>query len=242
MNLRINRSIGIAVLLILCMAAALFTAGCIEDTSTPIVVVDDADGIETYATPEEIPLATPVSTPISVSIVSTPGISAPDDYIEVDYTGSLSDGEVFDSSVGFEPLGFVIASGVMIPGFDEAVRGMAVGETKIVTIPSEDAYGDWTEEMVIAIPRDIPTEEEEPPVVGEVIYLFGGMGFVPVTVLEVTDDFMIVDANHQLAGEDLTFEITMLKIVKPDDPEHPFNTVSTDNSFTQEFVIEIPES
>jgi len=176
------------------------------------------------------------------AVLFTPGISAPDDYVEVDYTGSLSDGEVFDSSVGFEPLGFVIASGVMIPGFDEAVRGMAVGETKIVTIPSEDAYGDWTEEMVIAIPRDIPTEEEEPPVVGEVIYLFGGMGFVPVTVLEVTDDFMIVDANHQLAGEDLTFEITMLKIVKPDDPEHPFNTVSTDNSFTQEFVIEIPES
>jgi peptidylprolyl isomerase len=202
----------------------------------------DPDGTVTITTPEETLLASPVSTPISISVVSTPDISAPDDYVEVDYTGSLSNGEVFDSSIGYEPLGFVIASGAMIPGFDEAVRGMAVGETKTVTILSEDAYGDWTEEMVISIPRDIPTEEEEPPVAGEVIYLFGGMGFVPVTVLEVTDEVIIVDANHQLAGEDLTFEITMLKIVKPDNPEHPYNAVSTDDSLTEEFVIEVPES
>jgi peptidylprolyl isomerase len=95
--------------------------------------------------------------------------------------------------------------------------------------------------MIISVPRDLSTEEEEPPVVGEIIYLSSGMGFFPVTVLEVTDEVLIVDANHQLAGEDLTFEITMLKIVKPADPEHPFNAVGTTVPFTQEFVIEIPE-
>jgi FKBP-type peptidyl-prolyl cis-trans isomerase 2 len=67
------------------------------------------------------------------------------------------------------------------------------------------------------------------------------MGFFPVVVLEVTDEVIVVDANHQLAGQDLTFEITMLKIIKPNDPEHPFNAISTDNPFAQEFVIENPE-
>jgi len=222
------------------MVAVLFTAGCTEsadvDMSVPIVIVDESDVME------DASVVSTVDTVIPLSVVSTSGISAPGDYVEVDYTGTLSDGEVFDTSIGRAPLGFVIASGAMIPGFDEGVRGMAVGETKTVTIPSDQAYGDWTEEMVIALPRDLTTEEEEPPVVGEMIYLFSGMGFVPVTVVEVTDEEMIVDANHRLAGKDLTFEITMVKVVKPDDPDHPSNTVAT-NSFaqTQEFVIEIPE-
>jgi peptidylprolyl isomerase len=170
-------------------------------------------------------------------------VSEAGDYVEVDYTGTLADGTVFDSSLGDErePLGFVLAAGTMIPGFDAAVHGMAVDETKTVTIPSKDAYGEWTEDMILKIPRDIETEEEEPPVAGEYIYLFTGMGFMPALVLEVTDEAMTVDANHQLAGQDLTFEITMLKIVKPDDPEHPSNAVSTDAFSTQEFVIEVPE-
>jgi peptidylprolyl isomerase len=168
-------------------------------------------------------------------------ISEAGDYVEVDYTGTLADGEVFDSSIGSEPLGFVLASGMMIPGFDAAAHGMAVGETKTVTILSEDAYGDWTEDMVFAIPRNLETEEEEAPVAGEYILLFNGIRFVSAIVLEVTDEAMVVDANPQLAGQDLTFEITMKKIVKPDDPEHPSNAVVTDDSSTQEFVIEVPE-
>ena len=232
MNVRMNRSIGLSMLVVLCLAVTLFTAGCTDDAGTSPVVIpieSDVTDIDTSAPVDETPAS------------SLPGISGAGDYVEVDYTGTLADGEVFDSSVGLEPLGFVLAGGSMIPGFDAAVHGMAVGETKTVDILSEEAYGEWTEEMILEIPRDIATEEEEPPVAGETIYLFSGMGFVPVTVLEVTDEAMIVDANHQLAGEDLSFEITMLKIVKPDDPEHPNNIVSTDTSSTQEFVIEVPE-
>lgn len=170
-------------------------------------------------------------------------VSEDGDYVEVDYTGTLADGTVFDSSLGDErePLGFVLGAGTMIPGFDAAAHGMTVGETKTVTLPSKDAYGEWTEEMILKIPRDIETEEAEPPVADEYIYLFTGMGFIPARVLEVTDEALIVDANHQLAGQDLTFEITMKKIVKPDDPEYPSNEVSIDTSSPQELVIEVPE-
>jgi peptidylprolyl isomerase len=152
---------------------------------------------------------------------STPAalISEAGDYVLVDYTGTMADGQVFDSSIGYESFGFVLGSGTMIPGFDAAAHGMAVGETKTVTILSDDAYGKWTEELILTIPRDIATEEEEPPVAGEVIYLVGGMGSVPVTVLEVTDETLVVDANHQLVGEDLTFEITMVQIVKSEGTE-----------------------
>ena len=203
MNVKMNRDLGLSILVLLFLAVTLFTAGCIGGSAP---------------------------------------ISEAGDYVEVDYTGTLADGEVFDSSIGYEPLGFVLASGTMIPGFDAAAHGMAVGETKTVTIPSEDAYGEWSQDMILEIPRDIATEEEGAPVAGEYIYLFTGVGFVPATVLEVTDEVMIVDANHQLAGEDLTFEITMQKIVKPDDPEHPSNAVTTNGASTQEFVIEVPEA
>jgi peptidylprolyl isomerase len=199
-----NRGLGLNILVVLFLAVALFTAGCInEDTS---------------------------------------GVSEAGDYVEVDYTGTLTDGTLFDSSIGYEPLGFVLASESMISGFDAAAHGMTVGETKTVTIPSEDAYGAWSEDMILEIPRNIETEEEEPPVAGDYIYLFTGMGFAPAIVLEVTDELMIVDANHQLAGQDLVFEITMVKIVKPDDPEHPANAVESDDIPLQEFIIEVSEA
>jgi peptidylprolyl isomerase len=225
------------------MVVVLFTAGCTDNENplaplTPSTQEDEA----ILEQAQEVPVTVTTKAPVTVAIAPVDsGVSAPGDYVEVDYTGTLSDGEVFDSSIGFQPLGFVVASGVMIPGFDEAVQGMSIGEVKTVTLTSAEAYGDWTEDMIIEIPRNIESEEE-PPVVGEMIYLFGGAGFVPVTVLELSDETITVDANHPLAGEDLTFEITMVKIVKPTDPEHPNNSTDSDlNASTQEFIIEIPE-
>ena len=237
MNLR---STWFTACLLLCMVAVLFTAGCTTNESSPAPVTQvDESVTDELVVDESVPQQTQKG-PVDVTTADS-SVSAPGDYVEVDYTGTLSNGEVFDSSVDRQPLGFVIASGVMIPGFDKAVQGMSVGEVKTITIPSAEAYGDWTPDMIFEIPRSIETEEE-PPVVGEYIYLFGGSGFVPAMVLELSDETITVDANSPLAGQDLTFEITMLKIVKPTDPEHPNNAISTDSdASTQEVIIEIPE-
>ncbi|MDR2856080.1 MAG: FKBP-type peptidyl-prolyl cis-trans isomerase, partial [Methanomicrobiales archaeon] len=161
MKLQMNRGFGLTILVVLFLVVALFTAGCIDDGTSSEVALTESSVVDTV---------------VDTVDVSTPGISQAGDYVLVDYTGTLADGTVFDSSIGYEPLGFVLDSGTMSPGFDAAVHGMAVGETKTVTILSDDAYGQWSEEMILTIPRDIATEEEEPPVAGEIIYLFGGMG------------------------------------------------------------------
>jgi peptidylprolyl isomerase len=133
------------------------------------------------------------------------------DRVEVHYTGRLEDGTVFDSSRNREPLAFVIGDGTMIAGFDKAVRGMEVGEVKTVTIPAAEAYGPYREELVVVIPREELPEELK---VGDKVPLqdvtSGGM--VYFTVVEISDAEVTLDANHPLAGHDLTFAIEMVSI------------------------------
>jgi len=134
------------------------------------------------------------------------------DTVQVHYTGTLSDGSTFDSSEGREPLEFTLGEGGVIPGFENAVIGMAVEESKEVTIPCAEAYGEHNVEMVQEVPRDalpgdmelelgMPLQAEAPD--GEV--------FV-VTVTSLTDDTVILDGNHPLAGQDLTFNIQLVGI------------------------------
>lgn len=135
-----------------------------------------------------------------------PGIAAPGNVVTVDYTGTLTDGTEFDTSIGGEPLQFTLGLGEMIAGFDEAVRGMAVGETRTVTIPPEDAYGAYQDGLLVEVPVDqvpagvLPGDQLVSPV-GQV-----------VTVVEVGDEVVTIDTNHPLAGEALVFEITLLSI------------------------------
>jgi peptidylprolyl isomerase len=137
------------------------------------------------------------------------------DTVRIHYTGTLDDGEVFDSSEGQPPLEFTLGQGEVIAGFDTAVSGMAPGEKKTVTIPSEEAYGEYRDEMVMEVPRaQLPPgmnpEEGDQLVVGT-----EDGDQIPVTVQTVTDDVVVLDANHMLAGEDLTFEIELVEIVPP---------------------------
>ena len=135
--------------------------------------------------------------------------------VRTHYTGTLDDGTVFDSSyTRGEPLEFVCMAGQMIKGFDEAVRDMAVGETKKVHIPADDAYGQRNEDLVQTIPKEQVPDADELPV-GQTVYLQGPGGQpLPVKVQAVTDSAVIFDMNREMAGKDLNFEITLVEIVE----------------------------
>jgi peptidylprolyl isomerase len=134
------------------------------------------------------------------------------DIVAVHYTGTLDDGNQFDSSEGRNPLEFTLGAGQMIPGFEQAVLGMKVGETKTVTIPAAEAYGERDESLLIKIPiEQLPPEGQ--PAVGMALIMTGADGRQQqVTIVEVTETTVTVDANHFLAGKDLTFEITLVEI------------------------------
>ena len=134
------------------------------------------------------------------------------DTVKIHYTGKLEDGSVFDSSEGRDPLEFTIGSGQVIPGFEEAVTGMADGDKKEVTIPADKAYGQRNEEMIIQAPRDqVPADIN--PEVGQQLQMAGPGGeTLIVRVTEVTDDHITLDANPPLAGKDLTFAIELVSI------------------------------
>lgn len=133
------------------------------------------------------------------------------DRVRVHYRGTLDDGSVFDDSEGREPLEFTIGSGQVIPGFDRAVTGMNVGDARTVTIPAGEAYGARRDELVLSVPRgNLPDDMD--PVVGDRLQLSQeGQSFV-VTVTDVSADAITLDANHPLAGQDLTFELQLVDI------------------------------
>jgi len=135
------------------------------------------------------------------------------DKIHVHYTGRLTDGTLFDSSAEREPLEFEVGSGMVIKGFDEGVTGMSVGEKKTVHIPAAEAYGDVDPNYLAVldkteIPSDIPYE------VGMQLNMHqDGTGQVmPVSVVEVTESTITLDANHPLAGKDLIFDLELVAI------------------------------
>ena len=133
--------------------------------------------------------------------------------VKAHYKGTLDDGTQFDSSYDRgEPLEFTCMAGQMIPGFDKAVRDMEVGETKTVRLAPADAYGEYNPALVQKVPRkNVPDAEKLP--VGETVYMRAPDGSpFPVRVLEVTDDTVSFDMNHELAGKALTFEITLVEV------------------------------
>lgn len=153
------------------------------------------------------------------------------DRVRVHYTGTLEDGTIFDSSeatqqegcgcsssgcgsdCGCDPLEFVIGEGNVIPGFEKAVIGLAAGSSTKVTIPCDEAYGPRHDQMVAVVNRSELGDGVE-PIEGqhlEVVLQDGSS--MPVLITEVTDSTITIDANHPLAGRDLTFEIRLVEIV-----------------------------
>jgi peptidylprolyl isomerase len=134
------------------------------------------------------------------------------DIVEVHYTGTLENGSVFDTSMERDPLKFTLGQGQMIPGFEQAVLGMKVGETKTVTIPADEAYGPHSDDLVRVVNREnLPPDLD--PYVGQQLQGYQPSGEIGVgTVTNVTDTTITVDFNHRLAGKDLTFEIELMSI------------------------------
>lgn len=134
------------------------------------------------------------------------------DVVKVHYTGKLTSGDQFDSSEGRDPLQFTVGAGQMIPGFDQAIPGMNVGEKKTVTISPKDAYGEKIDEAIIEFPKaNIPAEMKIEP--GIKLQLRNEAGQpVPVVVTDIKDDVVVLDANHELAGKELIFNIELVEI------------------------------
>jgi peptidylprolyl isomerase len=131
--------------------------------------------------------------------------------VKVHYTGTLNDGSVFDSSLKREPLEFKLGNGQVIPGFEEAILSMQVGETKTVTIPADKAYGQRREELILIVEREkVPANIN--PQVGDKLQMRQPNGApVFVVVTDINEKTITLDANHNLAGKDLTFELTLVE-------------------------------
>lgn len=135
------------------------------------------------------------------------------DTVKVHYTGKLDDGTVFDSSTDRDPLEFTIGDGMIIPGFEQAVVGMTPGDVKTELIPTDQAYGPHLEEMVVVVDRQQMPPDLEPEV-GQQLQIQQPTGqVIPVVVTDVSAAAVTLDANHPLAGEDLTFDIRLVEIV-----------------------------
>ncbi len=158
------------------------------------------------------------SIPVIFSLLLLAGCSSSErvasdgDKVSVHYTGTLQDGTVFDSSRGSDPLTFTVGAGQMITGFDNAVRGMKVGETKTVTLPPEQAYGPYRSDLIITMGRD-KFPKDITLTVGQKVQLQNNLGQqFTATVIEIGDTTVKLDANHELAGKTLIFEIELVKI------------------------------
>jgi len=134
------------------------------------------------------------------------------DKVKIHYSGTLDDGTQFDSSAGREPLEFAIGSGQVIPGFEKAVEGMTVGDSKSFSIPPEEAYGPHHQELVQDVPNSaLPAGMT--PEVGMQLQGRGGDGnTMDFVITEVKEDAITVDGNHPLAGEALNFDIELVEI------------------------------
>mgnify|MGYP001442264512 CR=1 FL=1 len=135
------------------------------------------------------------------------------DRIKVHYHGRLTSGETFDNSQGRAPLEFEVGSGTVIKGFDDGVMGMAVGDKKTIHIPFQEAYGPKSPDMIFEMPKDrFPQDMELEE--GMILAMSDGQGQqLPVTVTEIRENSVMLDANHRLAGEDLIFDLELVEIV-----------------------------
>ena len=133
------------------------------------------------------------------------------DVVRVHYTGTFTDGEIFDSSRDREPLDFVMGEESLISGFEAALLGHEKGDRFTVTIPADDAYGEHLDELIMEVPRsEVPADIT--PEVGMMLQIATDEGDMEVEIVDIEDDRLILDANHPLAGEDLVFDIEVIDV------------------------------
>jgi len=134
------------------------------------------------------------------------------DSIKVHYTGKIESGEVFDSSLERDPLAFKVGEGTLLKGFENAVIGMKINDNKEIKIPSAEGYGAIREDLIAKVDKKNLSQEIEPAVGMELMSKYPDGTDVVVRIVEVSEGEVTVDANHPLAGRDLTFDITLVGI------------------------------
>ena len=134
------------------------------------------------------------------------------DTVAVHYTGKLDSGEVFDSSQGRDPLEFTVGSGQVIPGFDQAVDGLEVGESREVRIEPDDAYGEPRDDLMVDVDRDQLPNDADPEIGQQVQVQVAPDQNRVATIAAVDEDSITLDLNHPLAGQPLTFEVELVEI------------------------------
>jgi peptidylprolyl isomerase len=140
------------------------------------------------------------------------------DTVTVHYKGKLDTGKVFYDSTDGDPLQFIVGNDSTIPGFDQAVTGMQPGESKTFDITAKDAYGPHEEKLVMTIDRKTLPQDLKPKI-GDRLRLHRKDGHaMGVSVIDISESRMTIDANHPLAGEDLTFDIQLIEIIEPVSP------------------------
>ena len=190
------------------MLMALAVAACSEAESTSTPTTAPTPTAAAAPTPTSAAESTSTAAPAPTTGETSGGSAAAGegDRVAVHYTGTLDSGEEFDSSRGSEPLSFVVGDGRMIAGFDSAVRGMSVGESRTVRMEPAEAYGERRDELILSFPiNQLPEGAKE----GDSVFFTNGGQAV---ILEVTGETFTVDANHRLAGQALTFEIELVSI------------------------------
>lgn len=135
------------------------------------------------------------------------------DIVQVHYVGKLDDGFIFDSSIEKEPLQFTIGEGYVLEGFEQAVVGMTSGENKVIQIVADKAYGPYREDLVMTVGRDQFPNDTLPEIGHQIRIGQNKNDYVIATIVDVNDEQVTMDANHPLAGRDLTFEVQLVSIV-----------------------------
>jgi FKBP-type peptidyl-prolyl cis-trans isomerase 2 len=151
-----------------------------------------------------------VVVPCGFAACGEESVATDGDELTVHYTGTLDDGTAFDSSRGGEALSFTMGEGRLVPGFEDAVRGLAVGDSVTVRLEPADAYGERSDEFIIEVPADAAPDGFN---VGDRVQLATGR---PAIIIAMTDEIITLDANHHLAGLALTFNIELVTLVSAD--------------------------
>ena len=135
------------------------------------------------------------------------------DTVKVHYTGNLEDGNQFDTSTSGDPLEFTLGGGQIIPGFEKAILGMTPGDAKTVTIPSQEAYGDHREDMVVVVNKTQFPDHITPQVGQQLEMRQANNQPLNVVITDISGEEVTLDANHPLAGKDLVFDLELVEIV-----------------------------
>ncbi|SHK23584.1 FKBP-type peptidyl-prolyl cis-trans isomerase 2 [Maribacter aquivivus] len=135
-----------------------------------------------------------------------------DSQVKVHYTGKLSNGQIFDSSIDREPLEVKLGQGSLIPGFEKGLLDMEANDKKTIVIAKEDAYGEKQKELFQTVPKSELPQEMEPKVDMALMATNADGSERQLRVAEVNENDIVVDANHPLAGEDLTFELELVEV------------------------------